>query len=140
MAFFDITDFIHLGIDVGVTETEWKISYDEEHKIPITHVKIASGSITLNDDMRIEEHQYVDERGIVDLMNYNRKHTGLYWNGESPIYISVRIFMNGKPSNWFHRRFEYVYKTQYGTVVPHRNVIDFDNLENYNRYWIKGQT
>lgn len=147
MAEFKITEFIHLGIDVGVEQTEWIIALDSEYKNVITH-GTAQGydPFVFNDNMRIEEidgdsvmeynrdkHISVDHHGNDrEPIHYNRY--GLYWNGDSKIWVKVRAFMNGKETPWFEKTWEPHHVDKDGEPIAPTNPLDLDDLEKYRRH------
>jgi hypothetical protein len=131
MAKFTISDFIHLGIDKGVEATEWKVTLDEGGNDIIIHTEQDGPSLTYDGDMRITSYTKQDGT-VIDLTNFNNG-TGLFWNGETPIWVHVKVVMNGKRSQWFSKEYEYIARTEDGVVIPHRNVLDFDKLEAYTR-------
>lgn len=147
MASFKITEFIHLGIDIGVERTEWIIAMDSEYEDVITH-GFADGydPFIFFDNMKIEEldgvstlmynydnHIEVDYKGDPRVpIDYSP--FGLYWNGDSKIWVKVRAFMNNKPTPWFEKTWEPNHTANDGTVIEPTNPLDKHDLEKYRRH------
>ena len=127
MSTFKVSEFVHLGIHKGVESCEWSIAFDEQMTKILKKVKVTGyNDLVLNDNMQIPSHLYQGDSEPTTLTN-------TYWNGDSPIWVSVVVIMNGRRSPPFKKKWTPHYLASDGTEIPPKNPIDFDNLEKYNR-------
>ena len=128
MATFKVSEFVHLGIHKGVEACDWLIAFDEQMTNILKRVRVEGyNDLVLNDNMLIPSHQYPGEDTPRELNN-------VYWNGDTPIWVTVVVIMNGRRSPPFKKKWAPRFLANDGvTEIPPKNPIDFNDLENYNR-------
>jgi len=125
-----ITDFIHLGIDKGIDFITWEFSQSISfEKILATKRTQGFDVLNLNDDMRINTTELNPDNN--QYQDHNQ--SGLFWNGEGVLYIRITITMAGRKGKSFITSFEQKDYSPKGVYIPPTNVIDLDNLEQYDR-------
>jgi len=119
MARYKISDVLFLGSQVGVTAIELEVSHDENFTSVFNHRK-------------------VEQRGIMEIFsdmsfgNYTHKGNQLYWNGDTKIYIRIRLYMDSKPTDWFEVEWEPDVRDYNGNKMPPTNPINMLDLNGHD--------
>lgn len=130
MAKFYISDFIHLGIDVGIEKVDWIISLTEDNtQIIITEERTGGDLLILEHNMKLQVNPLFPEMNI-DELNEGK---GVYWNGDCAIYVSVRITMNGKTGDWTQKKWTPLVEKD-GFYKRLSNPIRLEDIESYTSH------
>ena len=113
MAIFRIEEFMHFGIDVGITALEVVVALDEDfEKILNVEVKEGYNVVELISNMKIQRATDDD----------------IYWNGHSVIYVKVRFFMNNNPKQWIYTSWEPNQLNFFGEHIEPTNPLTYEQI------------
>jgi hypothetical protein len=129
MAIYKVSDFVHLGIDVGVEKAEWRISLNADN----TQIIIDEEIIGSHHDIEWETNMRLMYNPLDPGMNMETVNdgVGIYWNGDSPLYVSVRITMSGVPSQWYQKVWYPSTLTENGLLRRLSNPLDLERIPAY---------
>lgn len=130
MGTVSVVNRIHLGYDQGIYEIEWDIALDSNFfKIVSSGITRGESTYVFKDNLQIESYKK-DDGTIVDYSDFNG--VGLFWNGDSNLYYRARVRdETGPDSEWIYNMWTPNHKAEDGTVIPPKNPLNFDNINNY---------